>query len=78
MAAVHPRTALATASLIGAIVAFFVSPLLGFFLGVFAVVVGALAVLRAVSSRRSGTIMGIVGMGLGAVAVVVKLLQGIF
>ena len=76
MAAVHQRTAFATASVVGAVVAFFVAPVLGFFLGLFAVVVGALAVLRAASSRRSGTIAGILGMGLGAVAAVVKVLQG--
>ncbi len=76
MATIHPRTAFATASVITAVIALFSSPVLGFFLGVFAVILGAMAVLRAAASQRRGVIAGLLGIGLGGVAVVVKVLHG--
>ena len=76
MARLEKRTVLATASLVCAIVAFFISPLAGFLLALVAVVLGALAVLRAASSRMSGGIVGVLGMGLGVAAIVVKVLHG--
>jgi lipopolysaccharide export LptBFGC system permease protein LptF len=66
---IEQRTALATASVVIALVAFFISPVAGFLLGILAVVIAA-------SSRRSGGIVGVLGMGLGVVAIVVKVLHG--
>ena len=76
MAGVEKRTVLATASVICGIVALFISPLAGFMLGLLAVVLGALGLLRAASSRRSGGIAAVLGMGLGVVAIVVKIIHG--
>ena len=73
----EPRTALATFAMASAVIAFFVTPILGFSLGLVAVVVGAFAVLRAASSRKSGAILGVLGIALGVAAIVVKILQGV-
>ena len=73
----EPRTALATFAMASAVIAFFVTPILGFALGLVAVVVGAFAVLRAASSRKSGAILGVLGIALGVAAIVVKILQGV-
>ena len=77
MAQFQQRTALATIAVASAIIAFFVSPISGLLLGVLAVVTGAFAVLRAASSQRTGAIAGVLGMGLGVAAIVVKILQGV-
>jgi hypothetical protein len=76
MASLQRRTAFATAAVVCAIIAFFLSPLAGFGLALLAVVLGVLAVLRAAASRRTGVLLGFLGIVLGAVAAVVKILHG--
>ena len=66
----------AVLSFVCAIVAFFVSPLLGFFLGLGAVLLGVIGVLAAISPRTRGGLMSLAGILLGIVAMVVKILEG--
>jgi uncharacterized membrane protein YccC len=66
----------AIGGLAAAVVAFFVGPVLGFFLALFAILLGIVGFLRAASPRVSGGIMSIGAILLGVVAVVVKIIHG--
>ena len=77
MRAMQPRSAIAVAAIVCAIVAFLVSPVLGFFLAVGAVLLGALGILRSTSPKVRGAMMSLVAIVLGLAGVVVKILQGV-
>jgi hypothetical protein len=77
MPALQPRSAIAVAAIVCAIVAFLVSPVLGFFLAVAAVLLGALGILRSTSPKVRGAMMSLVAIILGLAGVVVKILQGV-
>ena len=66
----------AVLSFIFAIVAFFVSPLLGFFMALAAILLGLVGVLRSVSPRTRGGLMSLAAIVLGLLGVVVKVVQG--
>jgi hypothetical protein len=66
----------AVAGLVAAVVAFFVTPVLGFFLALLAILLGIVGFLRAASPRVSGGMMSIGAIVLGLVAMVVKILHG--
>lgn len=60
-----------------AVVAFFVNPILGFFLALGAVLLGIIGLLRALSPRTRGGLMSLAGIVFGALGMVVKILDGV-
>jgi hypothetical protein len=74
---VQRRSAVAVAAIVCALVGLFAGPVLGFFLALAAVLLGALAFLRAASPRVSGALLGVAAVVLGLVGVVVKIVQGV-
>ena len=66
----------AVLSFVLAVVGLFVSPLLGFFLGLGAVLLGVIGLLAALSPRTRGGLMSLGGILLGIVAMVVKIIEG--
>jgi hypothetical protein len=77
MSTIQRRSAIAVGAIICALVAFFVAPVLGFFLAVAAVLLGALGVLRATSPTVRGAGLSVVAILLGLTGIVVKILQGV-
>jgi hypothetical protein len=77
VSAIQPRSAIAVAAIVCAIAAFLVGPVLGFFLAVAAVLLGALGILRATSPRVRGAFMSVAAILLGLAGVVVKIVQGV-
>jgi hypothetical protein len=63
-------------SFVLAIVAFFMSPALGFFMALSAVLMGILGAVRAVSPRTRGGLMSISAILLGVLAMVIKIIHG--
>src|SRR5262249_29614829 len=59
-----------------AVVAFFVNPLLGFFLALGAVLLGIIGMLRAISPRTRGGLMSLAAIVLGVLGMVVKIIDG--
>jgi hypothetical protein len=70
------RTLASVVAIVCAVVAFFVGPVLGFFLGLAAILFGLIGMARAVSPSRRGGILSTLAVVLGAVAVVVKIVHG--
>lgn len=70
------RTLASVIAIISAVVAFFSRPVLGFFLGLAAVLFGLIGALRATSRTKSGALPSILAILLGVVAVIVKIVEG--
>lgn len=77
MSTIQQRSALAVVALGCAIAAFLAGPVLGFFLAVAAVLLGALGVLRAASPRVRGAFLSVFAIIGGLIGVVVKILEGV-
>ena len=72
----QPRSRAVTAGFVCAVVALFVSPILGFFLGLLAVLLGAFGLLKSTSPRTGGGIASLGVIALGVVAMIVKIIAG--
>jgi hypothetical protein len=71
------RTLPAVLGILLAVVAFLVHAVLGFFLSLAAVVLGAIGLLLAASPRRRGALMSACAVLLGLAGVVVQVLRGV-
>lgn len=76
MADTTRRSTAATLAIVAAAIAFFVQPVAGFFLGLLAILLGVLGLLGAFSPKVKGGLLSVVATLLGAVAVVVKIIEG--
>jgi hypothetical protein len=74
--AMQQRTLPAALGLVLGIVAFFSSPVLGFFLALSAVVLGLVGFLLSASPRRGGGPTSLAAIGLGIVGLVFKIVHG--
>jgi hypothetical protein len=70
------RNTIASAAMVCAIVAFFISPLGGFLLGLLAILLGLVGFLRSVAPRMRGGLLSLAAILLGAIAAVVKVIAG--
>jgi hypothetical protein len=70
------KSGAAILAIVCAIVAFFISPLWGFFLGLAAVFLGLIGLMKATSPRVSGGLISIAAMVLGLIAMGVKIAHG--